>query len=337
MNVVVIGAGVAGLTCAVELASRGCAVEVFERAEYLGPHNCSWYAGGMLAPWCELEGAEPAIAKLGERSITWWRDKVPSILQQQGSMVIAHERDRAELAHFARRTERYQWLDGAIIGEIEPDLAGRFDKALLFAGEAHLDPRAALQSLLQLLIKLGGSIQFNSDVNAEQFKDRHVIDCTGLAASHTLHDLRGVRGEMLLVRSHEVKLNRPIRVLHPRIPLYIVPRGDGLFMLGATMIESNDASRITTRSMLELLNAAYAMHPAFGESEIVEMGAQVRPACPDNLPCIRRYGNVMYVNGLYRHGYLVSPALAQCVADILLYGQINWEGRNEHSRQWQEA
>lgn len=320
MQIVVIGAGVAGLTCAVELASRGCVVEVFERAASLGSHCCSWYAGGMLAPWCELESAEPLIAQLGEQSIAWWRDKVPGTLQK-GSLVITHGRDAAELTRFARRTERYQWLDAAAINTLEPDLAGRFNSALLFPDEAHLDPRAALQVLAELLLQLGGTIRFNTEVTAEQFKDRTVINCTGLAASHTLHDLRGVKGEMLLLHSRELILNRPIRVLHPRIPLYIVPRGDGLFMVGATMIESNDASRITARSMLELLSAAYALHPAFGESEIVEVGTQARPAFTDNRPRIRRSANTLYVNGLYRHGFLVAPALAQRVANLLLNNQ----------------
>ena len=87
---------------------------------------------------------------------------------------------------------------------------------------------------------------------------------------------------------------------------YIVPRGDGLFMIGATMIESSDQSRISARSMVELLNAAYALHPSFGEAEIIETGTDVRPAFPDNLPRIRRTGKILRLNGLYRHGYLGS-------------------------------
>lgn len=340
MNVVIIGAGVAGLTCAVELASRGCAVDVFERAADLGAHSCSWYAGGMLAPWCELENAEPLIAQLGEHSIAWWKDKVPSTLQR-GTLVIAHGRDTTELSRFARRTERYRWLDAAAIDALEPDLAGRFNTALLFADEAHLDPREALPLLAQQLLKLGGNVHFSTEVKTEQFEDQVVVDCTGLAARRAMSDLRGVKGEMLLLRSRELVLHRPIRVLHPRIPLYIVPRGAGLFMVGATMIESDDAGRITARSMLELLSAAYALHPAFGESEIVEIGTQVRPAFADHRPRIHRSGNTLYVNGLYRHGFLVAPALAQRVANILLHSQHYPElmdgVTNEHSRQWQTA
>ena len=66
-----------------------------------------------------------------------------------------------------------------------------------------------------------------------------------------------------------MKLGRPVRMLHPRIPLYIVPRADGVFMIGATMIESADPTGVSVRSTLELLGAAYALHPAFGEAEVL--------------------------------------------------------------------
>ncbi len=91
---------------------------------------------------------------------------------------------------------------------------------------------------------------------------------------------------MLVLRSKEITLNRPVRLLDPRIPAYIVPRPNGVFMVGATMIESDDSSRVTARSVLELLSAACSLHPAFAEAEVLEMGTQVRPAFPDNLPRI---------------------------------------------------
>src|SRR3546814_8201131 len=72
---------------------------------------------------------------------------------------------------------------------------------------------------------------------------------------------------MLVLRSREVTLTRPVRLLHPRIPVYLVPRGEGRTMVGATMIESASRSPVSARSLMELLGAAYAVHPAFGEAE----------------------------------------------------------------------
>jgi glycine oxidase len=99
------------------------------------------------------------------------------------------------------------------------------------------------------------------------------------------------------------------------------------------MIESDEATRISARSMLELLSAAYALHPAFGEAEILEIGTGVRPAFADNLPRIRRVAEVLYVNGLYRHGFLLAPALARRAAQMLLDGRHFPEVTDEDSRQ----
>jgi glycine oxidase len=154
-----------------------------------------------------------------------------------------------------------------------------------------------------------------------------------LEARDALPDLRGVKGEMLVVRLPEVSLSRPVRVLHPRVPVYIVPRGDGHYMIGATVIESDQPTRITARSMLELLGAAYALHPAFGEAEIVEIGTGVRPAFPDNLPRVCRIGGTVHVNGLYRHGFLLAPALARQAAELVLAGSQSLEVMHEDSRQ----
>jgi glycine oxidase len=339
MHVRVIGAGVAGLACALELAERGAAVEVLERGQSLGSSSCSWYAGGMLAPWCELETAEPLVARLGGESLGWWQRRFSGTVFN-GSLVVAHARDAAELAQFGRRTERFEWLDGEAIAALEPDLEGRFNKALYFREEGHLDPRAALAALARQLGDWGVPIRFGIDAPAEQLTARApgagdgcVIDCTGLAARGVLKDLRGVKGEMLLLRLRDVSLSRPIRVLHPRFPLYIVPRADGLFMVGATMIESDEPTRITARSMLELLSAAYALHPAFGEAEIIEIGTGVRPAFPDNLPRMGWHGGVLHVNGLYRHGFLLAPALARRAAQVVLEDQHFPEVMGEDTRE----
>jgi len=339
MRAIVLGAGVAGLACAVELAERGVAVQVLERGERLGAGCCSWYAGGMLAPWCERESAEPLVATLGRESLAWWPARFPGT-RLHGSLVVAHGRDSGELRQFARRTERYEWLDAERIAALEPDLAGRFSQALYFPEEGHLDPRAALDALAGRLTTLGGSIRFAADAEAcremtlaAETAGNAVIDCRGLEARDVLHDLRGVKGEMLVVELPDVSLSRPVRVLHPRVPVYIVPRGDGHYMIGATMIESDQPTRITARSLLELLGAAYALHPAFGEAQIVEIGTGVRPAFPDNLPRVSRLGGRLYVNGLYRHGFLLAPALARQAAQEVLAAGHSLKVMHADSRQ----
>ena len=317
LSVAVIGAGVVGLACASELLSRGARVVLYERGAGIGVRACSWYAGGMLAPWCEGGSAEEPVVRLGQEAANWWERHAGGVVRQ-GTLVVAPSRDRAELGSFGRRTSHFEEIDAEAIAALEPDLAGRFSRGLFFGGEAHLDPRKAIAALAERLVAKGAAIHFGSAVEAADLDADIVLDCRGLAARDVLPDLRGVKGEMLLLRSPEISLSRPIRLLHPRIPLYIVPRADGLFMVGATMIESGDRRRISARSMLELLGAAYALHPAFGEAEVVEIGTDARPAFPDNLPRLVRRGRVLHINGLYRHGFLLSPAMARMAADAAL-------------------
>jgi glycine oxidase len=243
-------------------------------------------------------------------------------------------RDAPDLSRFARRTERHRALDAEGIAELEPDLAGRFRQGLFFAEEAHLDPRAVLPALAETVRARGVTFAFGTEADPDDPSLGVVADCRGFAAADRLADLRGVKGEMLILRCPGLSLNRPIRLLHPRFPLYVVPRGDGVFMLGATMLESGERSRVTARSVMELLSAAYALHPAFAEAEILEMGADARPAFPDNLPRLRPFGqHSLRVNGLYRHGFLLSPALAARAAAYLLHGTHSPEVMDEDPRQ----
>lgn len=313
----ILGAGVMGLVVASELAARGHPVEIVEPMASPGPHGCSWWAGGMLAPYCERESAEEPVERLGLEAIGWW-ERHTGLVQRRGTLVLTLARDRGELARFARRTHGHRTLTGAEIGALEPDLAGRFDTGLFYEGEAHLAPRAALAALRDGLRARG--VAFHEAPPAPE--PALTIDCRGLSARDALADLRGVRGEMLTLRCPDLALSRPARLLHPRIPLYVVPRGDGVYMLGATMIESDRRGGVTARSLLELLSAAYALHPAFAEAEVLEIGADARPAFPDNLPRLRRRGRGLFANGLYRHGFLLAPAVARMAAEHLETGAV---------------
>ena len=320
MEVTVIGAGVVGLATASALADRGCTLRIYERGGEAGPQSCSWWAGGMLAPHCEGESAEEAVVRLGGEAAAWW-DAHTGLVQSQGSLVLTTRRDQSDLTRFARRTTGSREVRGPEIDALEPALEGRFGRGLYFDDEAHLPPRLALARLRERLAGQG------AEFIAEEVDPRTcartglTVDCRGFAARDALTDLRGVKGEMVVLRCRDLALSRPVRLLHPRMPLYVVPRGEGVFMLGATMVEGVDGGHVTARGLLELLSAAYALHPAFGEAEVLEIGVDTRPAFPDNLPRIRREGALLRVNGLFRHGFLLAPAVARMVAELLLDGQ----------------
>jgi glycine oxidase len=318
----VIGAGVAGAWQALLFAQAGHAVTLHERSDADMTLSTSHWAGGMLAPWCESEGSEPVISRLGLRALDLWRQQLPDT-PFNGSLVVAHARERNDFERFAKLTTGHRRLDARCLAELEPSLQGRFRDALFFAGEGHVEPRRVLPKLHERIIAAGGTIQFNSEPAPADI-DGIVIDCRGFSARDVEPELRGVKGEMILIETGEVELARPVRLIHPRWPLYVIPRENNLFMLGATSIESEDTG-VSVRSALELLGAAYAVHPAFAEARIVEFGSALRPAFPDNLPRIRIDDDKIAVNGLYRHGFLIAPALAELTLAFVERGQIDNE------------
>jgi glycine oxidase len=329
----IVGAGVAGLVAAFVCARRGAFVEILEGREAPGL-GCSFFAGGMLAPWCEAESAGAQVRDLGRAALRFWLHDMP-VAVQAGTLVVAPARDAGELRRFARQTDAFETLDGTDVARLEPDLGGRFGAGLYFPDEAHLTPRDALRALVAALDAMP-NVEMRCGVEPSDSSDADwTIDARGLAARDVLPELRGVKGEMVVVRTADIALARPVRMLHPRHPVYIVPRANHEFMIGATMVENEERGRVTARALLELLGAAYALHPAFAEAEVVETGCDLRPAFPDNMPRLVVRGRTIFTNGLFRHGFLLAPALALEAAAII-FGRAS-EEPDGHPREWHAA
>ncbi len=316
------GAGVTGLWQALTLARIGHDVSVYERSVAPFTGASSRLAGAMLAPYCEEEDGGRLIRELGAESIAAWSSIYPGT-RQNGTLVVALPRDRGELDRFARMTQGHRRIGRDELATLEPELGANFSAALFYEHEGQVAPRPALDAAIDAARAYGARFQFG-EAAAPQGYDL-VVDCRGLAARDALPELRGVRGERIVLRSREITLKRAVRLLHPRVPIYVVPWGDGLFMIGATSIESEEWGPVSVRSALDLLGAAYALIPAFAEAEIVEMEAGVRPAFSDNLPRIVAQRGTLHVNGLYRHGYLLAPAMARLVAEHVETGRAHKE------------
>ncbi|MFN0218635.1 MAG: FAD-dependent oxidoreductase [Hyphomicrobium sp.] len=321
-NITVVGAGVVGLWQALTLARAGNRVRLIESSELPFSDGASRWAGAMIAPDCEAESAPRQVRDLGRQALGVWRETYPGLVEK-GTLVVAAARDAGELQRFARVTERHRLVDGDEIAAFEPELALRFSKALFFSGEAHLNAGAALGWLLQASRDAGVEVILATTWNG--VADEMTIDCRGYAAKNDLKSLRGVRGERILVAAPDVALTRPIRLVHPRHPIYVVPQGDTRYVIGATVIEREDDGSMTVKSALELLGSAYALHPAFAEAEIIDFGAAVRPAFPDNAPkvIVETGGLIIRVNGAYRHGFLLAPVLAKAVQKFLATGELS--------------
>ena len=297
------------------------------------------HTGLGRAPLAESAVAEDSVVRMGHYGLTRWPELLahlpaPVYFQQQGTLVVWHRQDAAEAARFkqqlAATNQRQpqlptlQTLDAQALAHLEPGLAGRFSQGLYLPGEGQLDNHQLLDALLLALQHRQVSLHWDSPRSPDDFapgtagQPDWVLDCRGLGAQPQWPGLRGVRGEVAMLHAPHVRLSRPTRLIHPRYPIYIAPKEHGIFKIGATEIESDDTSPVSVRSALELLSAAYTVDPGFGEARIVELVAQCRPTLPNNLPEVRRLGaRCLQVNGLYRHGYLIAPAMLDVVLQLM--------------------
>jgi glycine oxidase len=328
---VVLGAGLMGRLLAHALAQAGHRVDVFEAQGEDAQGAAARVAAAMLAPLAESAITEPCVVQMGEYAIDRWQTLTselpePVFFQRNGTLIVWHRQDQSEARRFAQLMVRNQQrqpslaaplaLNAEGIGTHEPALVQRFHEALYLPGEGQLDNRQLLSALLASLKAQGVTLHWHSAVGPHDFRAGEmgqpdwVFDCRGLGARTDWSQLRGVRGEVLRLHAPDVTLQRPTRLIHPRYPLYIAPKENHVFVIGATEIETEDLSPASVRSTLELLSAAYTVHPGFAEARILEVATQARPTLPNNLPAIQMLSpRCMQINGLYRHGFLIAPAM----------------------------
>ncbi len=328
---VVLGAGLMGRLLAHSLARLGHRVEVHEA---LGPDAqgaAARVAAAMLAPLAESAITELPVVRMGQHALTRWPELMgqlqqPVFFQQNGTLIVWHRQDAGEAQRFEQLLARThtqlpslpasQSLDTTALAACEPALDGRFQRALYLPEEGQLDNRQLLAALLGSLHTQGVALHWQSPKSPSDFapgtpgQPDWVFDCRGLGARTDWTQLRGVRGEVVRLHAPEVTLLRPTRLIHPRYPIYIAPKEDHVFVIGATEIETEDLSPASVRSTLELLSAAYTVHSGFAEARILEINTQARPTLADNLPAVRCLSpRCVQLNGLYRHGFLIAPAM----------------------------
>lgn len=281
--------------------------------------------------------------------------------QRNGSIVVAHHADQGDLNRFVRTlsadlvktdipASSLIPLDRRGIANLEPSLSRNFNQAYWLSDEGALDNHALLIALKHVLLSKGVKMiehELSSqdyDALSDSSSDKSfsldelnqadiIVNSLGFSGKQSLPDgmksFRGVRGEVLRVKATEVSISRPVRLMHPRYQLYIAPKPNHEYVIGATQIESESEEPITIRSSMELLSALYSVDKGFSEAQLVSSDAKCRPAFSDNLPAIRWLAKggrgLLSVNGLYRHGYLLSPVVVEQVLSALsLGGQDMW-------------
>lgn len=330
MKTGIAGAGLVGRLLAFQLARAGHSVEVFDPAPHAEARGAAgWTAAGMLCPVAELQCADEHVFALGLRSLELWPQIAGQLdmnveVRREGSLLFAHRGDEGAAARtvdFLTRKAPAGFEPQAIsmeqVRELEPAVQGPAH-AWLLPGEGSLHTVQAMQALAATAARAGVRWHWGHPadrvepgtlwVNGQRHGFDWVFDARGVGAKPDL-PVRGVRGEVFTLHAPGVSLRRPLRLLHPRYAVYMVPRAGDQVVVGASSIESEDRSPVSLRTTVELLAAAHSVVPELGEARIVQAETNLRPALPDNLPRIEAQPGLTRVNGLYRHGWLIAPAM----------------------------
>lgn len=315
-----------------------------------GQGAAAWTSAGMLSPLAELEHAPPEVARLGWRSLTLWQDIVQRLhgepyFARRGSLLLAHQSDLGTAQRVLARISLQQASHTGASNAPQPltrDQLRGLEPALhnvahawLLPGEGQIHPVQALialhrdaprviwhwQSWVRDVVPHAFEVQESKPGTREaagKLPDRArirrrfdlVFDVRGVGGRPECN-VRGVRGELLWLHAPRLGLSRPMRLLHPRHRVYIVPRPGDLVVVGASEIESEDASSVTLRSAVELMAAAHSVLPELAESRLVHLEANLRPALPNHQPQLHHEPGLVRINGLFRHGWLMAPALIE--------------------------
>jgi glycine oxidase len=352
LDVIAVGGGVIGLSAGWRLAQRGQRVVVLERGEPGG--GASHVAAGMLAPIAEADPAEESLLRLGIESAEAYPAFVAELREAAGAepgylscgtLAVARDRDEAEaLDHQLTVRQRFgldvKRLRPSEARALEPAIAPTMRAALHFPGDHVIDPRPLTAALARALRSAGGELRAGTEVVAlelgggairgvrlaggELLSAPKVLVAAGVwsASLGGIPDearvpVRPVKGQILRLRDPTGPglLTRVLRTPSA----YVAPRGDGRYVLGATMEERGFDETVTGGAVFELLRDAIEVLPGLSELVLEELSAGLRPATPDNVPAIGAGAvpGLYWATGHYRNGVLLAPITADLVVRAL--------------------
>jgi glycine oxidase len=351
-DLVVVGGGVIGLSCAWRAAQRGARVAVVERSR--PPAGATRVAAGMLAPVGELAFGEPELLKLTLSAAALYPDFVAELeaasglstgFRRDGALHVALDRDEAAELRRVHDLQRSlglgaEWLPPRRCRELEPGLTPSFNGGVHAPDEGSVDPRALIAALLAAVEAEGVEVLTETGVEAALHEGERIVGvrtergeelpagATVLAAGAwsgqaewlpvaARPPVRPVKGQILELRARVGAV--PCQGIVASERIYLVPRPDGRLLVGATVEEQGFDTAVTAGSVHELLREAYRLLPEVAEMELVEATAGLRPATPDNLPRVGPSGvdGLLWATGHYRNGILLAPLAANAIAEHL--------------------
>jgi glycine oxidase len=349
-DAIFVGGGIIGLSCAWRAAQRGARVAVLERAE--PPAGATDVAAGMLAPVGELTFGEPQLLELTLEAAQLYPQFVaeleaasgmPTGYLREGALHVALDRDEAAQLRRVHDLQRSlgleaEWLAPRQCRALEPGLTPSLNGGVHAPGEASVDPRALARALAVALRSERGELTTGCEVvdgifsgdrlvgvrtaAGDNLRAGAVVLCNGAWAGrtdwlpeHARPPVRPVRGEVLELRGRDGAPAPATRIVCSE-RVYLVPRGDGRLIAGATVEERGFDTAVSAGGVLELLREAYRLLPEVAEMELVTAVAGLRPGTPDNLPLIGpgAIDGLVLATGHFRNGILLAPLTAERIA-----------------------
>jgi glycine oxidase len=346
VRITIVGGGAIGLATAWRAAQAGHAVTVVDPQP---GRAASWAAAGMLAPVTEAHYGEEALLALNLAGSLRW----PAFAQELadasgvdpgyrrcGALTVARYLDDqaalAELFAFQQRLGlTVERLTASQVRALEPSLSPRIRGGLSAPDDHQVDNRALISALLAAGRHAGvsfdaravaavrcseGRVQGVTTVDGEHSSSDAVVVAAGAGAGGldglppgVMPPLRPVKGQLLHLRGAPAACPRMgvVRGLE----VYVVSRGDGRVVVGATMEERGADATVTAGGVMELLRAAWELLPGIAELELVETTAGLRPATPDNAPAVgpTEIHGLHLAVGHFRNGILLTPITADSV------------------------
>jgi glycine oxidase len=355
-DVAIVGGGIIGLATAWRARARGMAVTVLER-DTTG-QGTSHVAAGMLAPVAEAEFGEAGrrLLELGLRSAEMWPGFAAELkeasgedvgLRRSGTLVLARDEDEArELERqlvFRRSLGLHaERLLPSAAREREPALAPTVRLALEAPNDHSVDPRLVLEALRCACAREGVQIREHTAVRSveldgagERVTGVMLLDGERVSAGQVVMAAGAWTDQVEGLPSAAQVPVRPVKgqILRLRDPAgpgllarivrfeggYLVPRGDGRYVLGATVEERGFELEPTAGGVYELLRDAHELVPGLSELRIEELSVGLRPGTPDNAPAIGAGAlpGLVWATGHHRNGILLAPLTAELVAAAL--------------------
>ena len=355
-DVVVIGAGVIGAAIAWRSAQRGLVVRVVEPQ----PERGAWHAAaGMLAPITELHYAESALLRLNLDSLHRYAGFVAELADATGLGTGYRECGTVSLAWDGADLRALQdvhafsvtlglhsrLLSGRELRELEPALAPGLPGGLLAEGDHQIDPRQLHRALVVAAQRAGADfVPGEAALWLDGDRVRGVRVGSGQLASHTVvlaagawsalinglpapfvPPVRPVKGQTLRLRlPGPGRLSHVLRATVKGSPVYVVPRWDGEYVVGASTEEAGFDVEPRAGAVYELLRDAQTVLPELGEATLTEICTGLRPGTPDNAPLLGPSGldGLVLATGHHRNGILLTPATADGIAAYLADGML---------------